>query len=77
MMGVCPFCGGALQSGFVQSGQRICWLTEAQRGAHVPNEQNGEFYLHGSGFWSGSACPAQYCPVCQLILLPQKEDEPL
>ena len=69
----CPYCGQALEKGFVQSGQRICWLKEKQSGAHLPSGAAGEFYLRGSGLWQGSACPGYYCPRCGLILLPQKD----
>ena len=73
----CPCCGGELQSGFIQSGQRICWKQEQADGVHLPDKENGEFYLRGSGMWKGSACPGFYCPDCQLILLPQKEENHL
>ena len=71
----CPYCGGALQSGFVQAGQRVFWAREEQRFWRIPNKKDGEFYLRGYDLWEGSACPGRYCPTCKLIYLPQKENE--
>lgn len=70
----CPCCGGVLQQGFARTGQRISWK-KRENGLNVPKQEDGEFYLLGTGLWNGSVCPGFYCPDCDLILLPQKEDD--
>ena len=76
-MKACPNCGGALQKGYVRTGQRICWKNHEFYGFNLPEKEDGEFFLRGSGLWDGSSCPGYYCSDCELILLPQKEDEEL
>ena len=70
----CPCCGGPLRSGYVRTGQRLVWKEE-EGGFNLPKKGTGEFYLRGSTFWDGSAGPGFYCSACDLILLPQKEEE--
>ena len=72
---ICPRCGGELQTGYARTGQKIAWKKHEDYGLNIPEKENGEFYLRGSTFWNGSACPGFYCPVCEFILLPQKEED--
>ena len=70
----CPCCGGELQTGYARAGQRIAWKKDEDYGLNVAKKVDGEFYLRGSTYWNGAVCPGFYCPDCDLILLPQKED---
>ena len=78
----CPCCGEELKKGHIYSGRRVRW-TEADRDfAGLLNEADGEFNLRTTvtgwqGAWEGFPHPGYYCPACELILLPQKEDETL
>ena len=74
-MKVCPICSRELDVGFARTGQRIAWKKHEYYGFNSAEKDEGEFYLRGSGLWNGSSCPGYYCPACDLILLPQKEDE--
>ena len=52
----CPICGGGLQSGFVQAGQRVFWSKGEQRFLRMPKKRRGSFISVGTTYWK--ALPA-------------------
>lgn len=76
----CPCCGEALEKGAVFSGRRIRWTTTERDFGGFLNEMDGEFLLKTpaslwTSVWDGFPYPGYYCSACELILLPQKEDD--
>jgi len=81
-MKTCPCCGAGLVKGSILSPHRIRWTTTDRDFGGFLNEADGEFLLkRGKSFWKGLydgfPYPGYYCPACDLILLPQKEDDEL
>ena len=62
----CPCCGREMESGFLQSQQRMAWVRRPHRISLLPRE--GEVLL-GNNIINGLTFPAWICKDCQKIVL--------
>ena len=69
----CPFCGGEMREGLIESGKPILWVVE-EKGLLIPDKEKGEFYV-SEGFWQGCCQAADYCPACKKIILSVPDED--
>ena len=69
----CPYCGKPMQSGYLQSGQRMIWSPEKKEGVHLPGGET-DFYI-SKGFWNGCYAESWYCVDCNKLVMDVKRDK--
>lgn len=61
----CPYCGGGMLPGYMQSRDGVCWSTKKKLVPALPGLANDELYLSDSS----AAIEAYNCPKCRVILI--------
>ena len=62
----CPYCGKPMQSGYIQSGQRIMWSPEKKEGFHLVDRETD--FIISKGFWNGCHAESWYCADCKKLI---------
>lgn len=68
--GICPFCGGEMEFGFVYSSHWISWTKEEPRFIGQYSE------ILDSSFWPFAKLRAGKCTNCEAIVIPKSSREP-
>ena len=69
----CPYCGGELLTGYIQSRDGVCWSEKKKLVSALPGLAKDELYLPDGHI--GKEVTALNCPKCRVILI-NYEDYP-
>ncbi len=61
----CPYCGGEMLPGYMQSRDGVCWSTKKKLVPALPGIAKDELYLSDSS----AAVEAYNCPKCRVVLI--------
>lgn len=73
MAKTCPYCGGEMLTGYIQSRDGVCWSEKKKLVPALPGLAKDELYLPGGHV--EKEVTAQNCPKCRVILI-SYEDYP-
>lgn len=73
MSKICPYCGGELLTGYIQSRDGVCWSEKKKLVSALPGLAKDELYLPDGHI--GKEVTALNCPKCRVILI-NYEDYP-
>ena len=62
----CPFCGGIMLTGYLQSGRPIIWSPEKKTIMFTVDGDSDRKV--STGFWNGSFADASVCPCCKKLI---------
>lgn len=71
----CPYCGGEMEKGLIQSPHELVWLKGEKRRLFA----NAEFHedsvvLSAFSYWKGSAVTAFLCRDCRKVVIDYADD---
>lgn len=67
----CPFCNGAMEQGFLQSGNMLVWVKKKHYLSLLPKD--GEVLLDRN-YLSGATIPAWICKSCKKLVAEYEEE---
>ena len=70
----CPYCGGELLSGYLQSARQIIWSQE-EKSISFRADEEGDLVV-SRGIWNGSFADCRYCADCGIFLLERPVQPP-
>lgn len=70
----CPYCGGELLSGYLQSARQIIWSQE-EKSISFRADEEGDLVV-SRGIWEGSFADCRYCADCGVFLLERPVQPP-
>ncbi len=66
----CPYCGGEMESGLIQSGNELAWLPVSKRKLAARAQlYDGSVVLSEYSFLHGSAVTAWLCRSCEKVII--------
>lgn len=71
---ICPYCGGELLSGYLQSARQIIWSQE-KKSISFRADEEGDLVV-SRGIWEGSFADCRYCADCGIFLLERPVQPP-